>query len=149
MARKIYYKVCYVEDEKFYSAMVRYSPFKTEYKLEEWTKPIVESSFLFVFKDIVSAYLFWTCNCFPRGKFRMFECNIRGPKKLLKICRFSPFDETQYGKINDFWKQKDFPKEECVEPIEKTIYANAIKLIDNKIEIDKGLDFLLKPQEKK
>jgi hypothetical protein len=126
----IYYKVCYFTPKHIYSYNFRPTLDHTkfglslEYKIGEWTYPIIPNSRLYCFKFIDDAYHFRNLN--NTDNF-VYKCEVKNPARLIKYIGSVADPE----KAVKFWKSKK-NKEHCIwENIPQGTYtASAIKLIE-------------------
>lgn len=85
-----------------------------QYSLNEWIKPEIKNSRIFVFQDLKKALGFRDCD------ERIFACEVWDPIPLLRICG-NKFDLPAFWRIDEETSQIDAPN--------GTIGVKAIKLL--------------------
>jgi len=131
-----------VTDSLLRSADNQCNEFYVQYIMNEWVKPVLKYSKLFVFNNLKSAITFASfCETFfPKNlsaklfygykEMRIFECEVKNPRKLLVICNATHL-------FKEFWisrhhKQK-MPATRIPAP-KNTYQVDEIKLVQ---EIEK------------
>jgi len=93
-----------------------------EYKISEWVKPKIENSRLFVFGTLADAKRFKN-SCFLDDVIEIFECEVRNPRKVAKICTCPNHDW-------QFWVNRSLlPKDMIGKAPLGSIVCSEVKLI--------------------
>jgi len=119
-----YYKVCWMENGKFYSAVIgRHSQYRLEYMIGKTTKPKVGA--IFAFKSLEMARRF--NNAFLKRMGHIFECEGTPSKEQPPFILRRINDE----RIERFWKEELWIKDKYNLSVSfhDTAYLKSVKLI--------------------
>lgn len=116
----MYYKVVYKDrdDGTLYSCSTVRTGLKLVYKQNEWTKPKIPNSKIFVFDSLIAA------RDFSRYAFtfEIWECEVKNPVKALSMCVW--YVENDF---DNFWNNKPTEFNNSIPP-EHTVYADEVML---------------------
>lgn len=115
-----YYRDALSNEEYFLSTSCNSNPYKVRYEINEWVKPKLEGSQLFVFNSLINAINFTNnyCNTYD---YKVFECEIDSPTP----CRYLAL-EIFY--IKDFWLSNELPNYRIKGAPFGTVGCKAVKL---------------------
>jgi len=73
--------------------------FCVQYIINKWVKPVLKYSKLFVFNDIKQIKLLQQSQNIISTQYRLFECEVKNPRKALVVCSCNLF-------LEDFWTSR-------------------------------------------
>ena len=122
-----YYKVV---NSQMSSCRLWWRQWRVKYVINQWVRPHIKYSKLFVFSDLRQARRF----CFSSET--IYECKVKNPIKTAPFCCYFGPENYMIMKIWKLWGQKKkyrhlMPEvsNETIEPPLGTVYVDAVKLI--------------------
>lgn len=121
MNEKKYYKVLHSNSRT--SCSIQSYMLRLEYKHNEWTKPIIPNSKLFVFKEEEDAKKFIS-QIFDGSELSVFPCHVKNPCNTINARLTSCCTSREATKFWDYIKENKLPDNKL--PDNKLLEWNAI-----------------------